>query len=330
MARGRPRDSPLRDDANGRVQCLSACTAPNVAERSSTATCARSAMAQRGPATRPIRRRHSRTPISWPPRPTTTCAKPFPMGERHHDVGLVGRAWRTPPTGGGRLHRGLPPRVGPRPGRYSRRTTGVGRRRARNRDLCARVRAMSWRARCRRTLRSYRQSAARLERQRRLLALCNTQRQSGNRDAELRGALGDGEIEDVVALLRTYRRPPPPHRSTPVHPPPIPLGPVPLNPKGPEPVGFHLSPATTSVDVVKAAARSRRSDGRARCASSVRLCHRTRRRSGQRTVLRSQSVPFATPEERMARLLLLVPARRIGTASAEARRGRFHQGDRTR
>jgi cytochrome c oxidase cbb3-type subunit 3 len=63
--------------------------------------------------------------------------------------------------------------------------------------------------------------------------------------------LPDGEIEDVVALLRSWASPPPP--PPPVVPaPPIPLGPVPLNPKGPEPVGFKPFPATTPLAVIHA------------------------------------------------------------------------------
>ncbi len=64
--------------------------------------------------------------------------------------------------------------------------------------------------------------------------------------------LGDGGIDDVVALLRSWQaqavaKPSPP----PPRPPPIPLGPVPLNPGGPEPVGFNAAPGTTKIDVVK-------------------------------------------------------------------------------
>ncbi len=76
--------------------------------------------------------------------------------------------------------------------------------------------------------------------------------------------LGDRGIEDVIALLRNWqlapdgtsatqrgqhqtavREPPPP-------PPPLPLGPVPLNPHGPEPVGFKADPGATPADVIKA------------------------------------------------------------------------------
>lgn len=63
------------------------------------------------------------------------------------------------------------------------------------------------------------------------------------------GKLSDGDIEDVVALLRQWAAPPPPPPA-PARPPPIPLGPVPLNPKGPEPVGFKAQPATTPADVI--------------------------------------------------------------------------------
>jgi cytochrome c oxidase cbb3-type subunit 3/ubiquinol-cytochrome c reductase cytochrome c subunit len=64
--------------------------------------------------------------------------------------------------------------------------------------------------------------------------------------------LGHGGVEDIVAWLRAPRSTP---RATqqppPAHPPPLPLGRVPLNPRGPEPVGFRLTPATTPADVVK-------------------------------------------------------------------------------
>ncbi len=66
--------------------------------------------------------------------------------------------------------------------------------------------------------------------------------------------LGHRGVEDVLSLLRiwqarnTERFEPLPHIK---RPPPIPLGPVPLNPKGPEPVGFKKYPATTSALVVK-------------------------------------------------------------------------------
>jgi cytochrome c oxidase cbb3-type subunit III len=59
-------------------------------------------------------------------------------------------------------------------------------------------------------------------------------------------------VEDLVAALRSFARPPPPKPPpSPVRPPPMPLGAVPLNPKGPEPVGFEVHPKTTKVDVVQ-------------------------------------------------------------------------------
>jgi cytochrome c oxidase cbb3-type subunit 3 len=55
----------------------------------------------------------------------------------------------------------------------------------------------------------------------------------------------------VTALLRSWALPPPPPPA-PAPPPPLPLGPVPLNPKGPEPIGFKTTPGTTPADVVHA------------------------------------------------------------------------------
>jgi cytochrome c oxidase cbb3-type subunit 3/ubiquinol-cytochrome c reductase cytochrome c subunit len=66
-------------------------------------------------------------------------------------------------------------------------------------------------------------------------------------------ALGEQGVDDVIAVLR--RLPPADRMEHPlwpaVRPPPIPLGPVPLNPRGPEPAGFREHPANTPVDVVK-------------------------------------------------------------------------------
>lgn len=66
--------------------------------------------------------------------------------------------------------------------------------------------------------------------------------------------LGHRGVEDVLSTLRIWQaettvrfHPMPQIR----RPPPIPLGPVPLNPKGPEPVGFKKYPATTPALVVK-------------------------------------------------------------------------------
>jgi cytochrome c oxidase cbb3-type subunit III len=63
--------------------------------------------------------------------------------------------------------------------------------------------------------------------------------------------LGEGGVEDVLSLLRSWQTAPAPAR-TPVGVAPIPLGPVPLHPRGPEPAGFKATPEMTSVDVVKA------------------------------------------------------------------------------
>ena len=65
--------------------------------------------------------------------------------------------------------------------------------------------------------------------------------------------LGDAGIEDTLALLRSWQAAAAPLPNLPpVRPAPLPLGPVPLHPRGPEPVGFRAQPLTTSVDLVKA------------------------------------------------------------------------------
>jgi cytochrome c oxidase cbb3-type subunit III len=63
--------------------------------------------------------------------------------------------------------------------------------------------------------------------------------------------LGNEKIEDLVTLLRGWQSPPIARPAASA--PPLTLGPVPLNPHGPEPEGFKVQPATTPVDVVKAA-----------------------------------------------------------------------------
>ena len=60
--------------------------------------------------------------------------------------------------------------------------------------------------------------------------------------------LGDRGIEDVVAFLDS--QPKTPRQAAPSQPAPIPLGKVPLHPKGPEPVGFEVFPKFTKVDIV--------------------------------------------------------------------------------
>jgi cytochrome c oxidase cbb3-type subunit 3/ubiquinol-cytochrome c reductase cytochrome c subunit len=64
-------------------------------------------------------------------------------------------------------------------------------------------------------------------------------------------SLSKEQIEDVVALLRTFQLPGFLAKNLPVRPPPVPLGPVPLNPKGPPPVGFGAYPKMTPADTVK-------------------------------------------------------------------------------
>jgi cytochrome c oxidase cbb3-type subunit 3/ubiquinol-cytochrome c reductase cytochrome c subunit len=65
-------------------------------------------------------------------------------------------------------------------------------------------------------------------------------------------SLGDGGIEDVIALLRSWQAKPAVAAHTPPRPPPLPLGPVPLNTHGPEPDGFAAFPGFTKADAVKA------------------------------------------------------------------------------
>jgi cytochrome c oxidase cbb3-type subunit 3/ubiquinol-cytochrome c reductase cytochrome c subunit len=63
--------------------------------------------------------------------------------------------------------------------------------------------------------------------------------------------LGAQGIEDVVTYLRSL--PAWPDEADLVgigEPPPIPLGPVPLHPKGPEPLGFKIYPEMTSIEVI--------------------------------------------------------------------------------
>ena len=65
--------------------------------------------------------------------------------------------------------------------------------------------------------------------------------------------LGDQGVEDLVAFMRSWTplavTPPPP---PPPDAPPLPLGKIPLNPKGPAPIGFRATPEFTPADVVKA------------------------------------------------------------------------------
>jgi cytochrome c oxidase cbb3-type subunit 3 len=67
--------------------------------------------------------------------------------------------------------------------------------------------------------------------------------------------LSDGAIDDVIALLRNWQAVPllqAPSRQPAPRTPPLPLGPIPLHPHGPEPQKFNPTPGFTSADVVKA------------------------------------------------------------------------------
>jgi cytochrome c oxidase cbb3-type subunit 3 len=63
--------------------------------------------------------------------------------------------------------------------------------------------------------------------------------------------LGKDGVENVVAFLRTFQLPGSLAERPPERPPPLPLGPVPMNPKGPAPVGFKAYPQMTSADTIK-------------------------------------------------------------------------------
>ena len=63
------------------------------------------------------------------------------------------------------------------------------------------------------------------------------------------GKLSPQGIDDVIAALRTFQ-PAIPEGHVAIGPPPLPLGPVPLNPKGPEPQGFKAYKDMTPADVI--------------------------------------------------------------------------------
>jgi cytochrome c oxidase cbb3-type subunit 3/ubiquinol-cytochrome c reductase cytochrome c subunit len=66
-------------------------------------------------------------------------------------------------------------------------------------------------------------------------------------------SLGERGIEDVLAYLTSLPAwPTPGEPSAAQQPPPLPLGPVPLNPKGPAPRDFRAYPEMTPVDTVHA------------------------------------------------------------------------------
>jgi cytochrome c oxidase cbb3-type subunit 3/ubiquinol-cytochrome c reductase cytochrome c subunit len=68
-----------------------------------------------------------------------------------------------------------------------------------------------------------------------------------------RATLGDAAIDDVIATLRQWQGAPTQQvqRTRPAKPPPLPLGPVPLNPSGPEPTHLRASPLFTPADAIK-------------------------------------------------------------------------------
>ena len=105
--------------------------------------------------------------------------------------------------------------------------------------------------------------------------------------------LGDAGIEDMTALLRSWASPPPPP-PPPARPPPIPLGPVPLNPRGPDPVGFKATPATTPVEVVHTELQ--------RGARMALLDARAPSDYMQEHIAGAVSVPFYDPSEYLAKL----------------------------
>lgn len=65
--------------------------------------------------------------------------------------------------------------------------------------------------------------------------------------------LGEQAVEDLVAYVRSLERSPTPYEpGLSMRPPPLPLGPVPIHAKGPEPRGFAAHPDMTGAAVVHA------------------------------------------------------------------------------
>lgn len=74
----------------------------------------------------------------------------------------------------------------------------------------------------------------------------------GTRMPGFQEKLGDASIDDIIAWLRVLQSSAPADASPQAVPaPPLPLGQVVINPKGPEPTGFKAHPDFTSADVVK-------------------------------------------------------------------------------
>jgi cytochrome c oxidase cbb3-type subunit III len=107
--------------------------------------------------------------------------------------------------------------------------------------------------------------------------------------------LGARGIEDVVAYLKTLpAQPRPAAANGPALPPPIPLGPVPLNPRGPEPKDFQAYPGMTPVAIV-----SREYQRKARMAI---LDARAPSDYAQEHIAGAVSVPFYDPTPYFAKL----------------------------
>jgi cytochrome c oxidase cbb3-type subunit 3/ubiquinol-cytochrome c reductase cytochrome c subunit len=68
--------------------------------------------------------------------------------------------------------------------------------------------------------------------------------------AAYEGKLSKTQLDDLLLMLRRWEKPKPAPLPPPARPAPLALGPVPLNPKGPEPTGFSHHPKMTGVDVV--------------------------------------------------------------------------------
>jgi cytochrome c oxidase cbb3-type subunit 3/ubiquinol-cytochrome c reductase cytochrome c subunit len=74
---------------------------------------------------------------------------------------------------------------------------------------------------------------------------------SGTPMPAFEGKLSPQAIDDVIAALRSFQ-PMIAEADLATRPPPLPLGPVPLNPHGPEPQGFKQFSAMTGADVIHA------------------------------------------------------------------------------
>lgn len=107
-------------------------------------------------------------------------------------------------------------------------------------------------------------------------------------------ALGRKGVEDLLAILRQWQKSPGQARKPAAKPPPLPLGPVPIHPQGPEPEGFNAHPKTTKVQVVK-----EQLDRGARLAL---LDARAQSDYLQEHIADAVSVPFYDPEPYLAQL----------------------------